>query len=156
MSIAPALVPQELRPRRTQLWLLAGRTTWGFCSRAARAEPPQAGRPENPWLRWPSALWRVPATIVSWLAFLPHPETLAAQGKAHFKVAPLTERTEPAPWWQRRAVAGLVFGFLAHGVWAVRWQPPTSSNCPMRMNPRSRGTRGWGGDMLPPPSTREH
>jgi len=110
MSIAPALVPQELRPRRTQLWLLAGRTTWGFGSRVARAGAPQAGRPENPWLRWPSALWRIPATIVSWLAFLPHPETLAAQGKAHLKVAPLTERTEPAPWWQRRAVAGLVFG----------------------------------------------
>jgi len=110
MSIAPALVPQELRPRRTQLWLPADRTTWGFGSRAARAGAPQAGRPENPWLRWPSALWRIPATIVSWLAFLPHPETLAAQGKAHLKVAPLTERTEPAPWWQRRAVAGLVFG----------------------------------------------
>ncbi len=110
MSIAPALVPQELRPRRTQLWSLADRTTWGFGSRVARAGAPQAGRPENPWLRWPSALWRIPATIVSWLAFLPHPETLAAQGKAHLKVAPLTERTEPAPWWQRRAVAGLVFG----------------------------------------------
>jgi len=85
MSIAPALVPQELRPRRTQLWLLAGRTTWGFGSRAARAGAPQAGRPENRWLRWPSALWRIPATIVSWLAFLPHPETLAAQGKAHLR-----------------------------------------------------------------------
>lgn len=110
MSIAPALVPQELSPRRNQLWLLADRTTWGFGSRVARAGAPQAGRPENPWLRWPSAIWRIPATIVSWLAFLPHPETLAAQGKAHLKVAPLTERTEPAPWWQRRAVAGLILG----------------------------------------------
>ncbi len=110
MSIAPALVPQELRHRRTQLWSLADRTTWGFGSRVARAGAPQAGMPENPWLWWPSAIWRIPATIVFWLAFLPHPETLAAQGKAHLKVAPLTERTEPAPWWQRRAVAGLVFG----------------------------------------------
>ena len=57
---------------------------------------------ENPWLRWPSAIWRIPTTIGSWVAFLSHPETLAAQGKAHLKVAPLTEPTEPAPRWRIR------------------------------------------------------
>ncbi len=35
MSIAPALVPQELRPRRTQLWLPAGRTTWASAAEGA-------------------------------------------------------------------------------------------------------------------------
>ncbi len=44
---------------------------------------------------------------------------------------------------------------VAHGVWPVRLAAARFVDFPMRMSPRSRGTRGWGGGMPWPPSRRE-